>query len=75
MKHVDQSCFCFPGSPLEKLVSSTSDLPKRLDSRKRMSAEEFTEVMNQREQFFRKGKERAGGGKEKAVFLRFHASG
>ncbi|KAM5201494.1 hydroxymethylglutaryl-CoA synthase, mitochondrial [Hipposideros larvatus] len=43
-----------PGSPLEKLVSSTSDLPKRLDSRKRMSAQEFTEVMNQREQFFHK---------------------
>ncbi|XP_053448242.1 hydroxymethylglutaryl-CoA synthase, mitochondrial [Nycticebus coucang] len=41
-----------PGSPLEKLVSSTSDLPKRLDSRKRMSPEEFTEVMNQREHFY-----------------------
>uniref|UniRef100_A0A671FUP3 Hydroxymethylglutaryl-CoA synthase n=1 Tax=Rhinolophus ferrumequinum TaxID=59479 RepID=A0A671FUP3_RHIFE len=43
-----------PGSPLEKLVSSISDLPKRLASRKRVSAEEFTEIMNQREQFYRK---------------------
>ncbi|KAL2771946.1 hydroxymethylglutaryl-CoA synthase, mitochondrial isoform 2 precursor [Daubentonia madagascariensis] len=43
-----------PGSPLEKLVSSTSDLPKRLDSRKRMSPEEFTEIMNQREHFYHK---------------------
>ncbi|KAM5256016.1 hydroxymethylglutaryl-CoA synthase, mitochondrial isoform 2-T2 [Ctenodactylus gundi] len=43
-----------PGSPLEKLVSSVSDLPKRLASRKRMSPEEFTEVMNQREQFYHK---------------------
>uniref|UniRef100_A0A2K6TBU9 3-hydroxy-3-methylglutaryl-CoA synthase 2 n=1 Tax=Saimiri boliviensis boliviensis TaxID=39432 RepID=A0A2K6TBU9_SAIBB len=41
-------------SPLDKLVSSTSDLPKRLASRKRVSAEEFTEVMNQREQFYHK---------------------
>ncbi|XP_012663103.1 hydroxymethylglutaryl-CoA synthase, mitochondrial [Otolemur garnettii] len=43
-----------PGSPLEQLVSSTSDLPKRLDSRRRMSPEEFTEVMNQREHFYHK---------------------
>uniref|UniRef100_A0A2K6GTC3 Hydroxymethylglutaryl-CoA synthase n=1 Tax=Propithecus coquereli TaxID=379532 RepID=A0A2K6GTC3_PROCO len=43
-----------PGSPLEKLVSSTSDLPKRLDSRKRMSPEEFTEIMNEREHFYPK---------------------
>uniref|UniRef100_A0A5F9CMG2 Hydroxymethylglutaryl-CoA synthase n=1 Tax=Oryctolagus cuniculus TaxID=9986 RepID=A0A5F9CMG2_RABIT len=43
-----------PGSPLEKLVSSISDLPKRLASRKRMSPEEFTEIMNQREQFYHK---------------------
>uniref|UniRef100_A0A8C5KYD7 Hydroxymethylglutaryl-CoA synthase n=1 Tax=Jaculus jaculus TaxID=51337 RepID=A0A8C5KYD7_JACJA len=43
-----------PGSPLEKLVSSISDLPQRLDSRKRMSPEEFTEIMNQREQFYHK---------------------
>uniref|UniRef100_A0A2K6L1S8 Hydroxymethylglutaryl-CoA synthase n=2 Tax=Rhinopithecus TaxID=542827 RepID=A0A2K6L1S8_RHIBE len=43
-----------PGSPLDKLVSSTSDLPKRLDSRKCMSPEEFTEIMNQREQFYHK---------------------
>ncbi|XP_012617316.2 hydroxymethylglutaryl-CoA synthase, mitochondrial [Microcebus murinus] len=43
-----------PGSPLEQLVSSTSDLPKRLDSRKRMSPEEFTEIMNEREQFYHK---------------------
>ncbi|XP_058158940.1 hydroxymethylglutaryl-CoA synthase, mitochondrial [Dasypus novemcinctus] len=43
-----------PGSPLEKLVSSVSDLPNRLASRKRVSAEEFTEVMNQREHFHRK---------------------
>lgn len=43
-----------PGSTLEKLVSSVSDLPKRLDSRRRMSPEEFTEIMNQREQFYHK---------------------
>nr|XP_060477709.1 hydroxymethylglutaryl-CoA synthase, mitochondrial isoform X2 [Panthera onca] len=43
-----------PGSPLEKLVSSVSDLPKRLASRKRMSPEEFTEIMDQREQFYHK---------------------
>ncbi|XP_010641845.1 hydroxymethylglutaryl-CoA synthase, mitochondrial [Fukomys damarensis] len=43
-----------PDSPLEKLVSSASDLPERLASRKRMSPEEFTEVMNQREQFYHK---------------------
>ncbi|CAK6439332.1 unnamed protein product [Pipistrellus nathusii] len=43
-----------PGSPLEKLVSSLSDLPERLDSRKRMSPEEFTKIMEQREQFFHK---------------------
>ncbi|XP_077623703.1 hydroxymethylglutaryl-CoA synthase, mitochondrial isoform X2 [Crocuta crocuta] len=43
-----------PGSPLEKLVSSMSDLPKRLASRKRMSPEEFTEIMDQREQFYHK---------------------
>ncbi|XP_021571568.1 hydroxymethylglutaryl-CoA synthase, mitochondrial isoform X2 [Carlito syrichta] len=43
-----------PGSPLDKLVSSTADLPKRLASRKRMSPEEFTEIMNQREQFYHK---------------------
>lgn len=50
--------FCFPGSPLEKLVSSTSDLPKRLASRKRVSPEEFTEIMEQREQFYQKGKKK-----------------
>ncbi|ERE92077.1 hydroxymethylglutaryl-CoA synthase [Cricetulus griseus] len=43
-----------PGSPLEELVSSVSDLPKRLDSRRRMTPEEFTEIMNQREQFYHK---------------------
>ncbi|KAM6217711.1 hydroxymethylglutaryl-CoA synthase, mitochondrial [Rhynchocyon petersi] len=43
-----------PGSPLQKLVSSVSDLPNRLASRKRASAEEFTEVMDQREHFYRK---------------------
>ncbi|KAM4873314.1 hydroxymethylglutaryl-CoA synthase, mitochondrial [Thomomys bottae] len=43
-----------PGSPLDELVSSVADLPKRLDSRKRMSPEEFTEIMNQREQFYHK---------------------
>lgn len=37
-------------------MSSVSDLPKRLDSRRRMSPEEFTDIMNQREQFFHKGK-------------------
>lgn len=70
-KPVYQSCCCFSGSPLANLVSSLSDLPKRLDSRKRMSPEEFTEIMDQREQFFHKGKERAGREKEEAVFLRF----
>lgn len=45
--------FC-PRSPLEKLVSSMSDLPKRLASRKRVSAEEFAAVMEQREQFYNK---------------------
>ncbi|XP_044528452.1 hydroxymethylglutaryl-CoA synthase, mitochondrial [Gracilinanus agilis] len=40
-----------PGSPLEKLVSSVSDLPKRLASRKRVSPEEFSEVMSQREKY------------------------
>uniref|UniRef100_A0A8I3XDQ8 Hydroxymethylglutaryl-CoA synthase n=1 Tax=Callithrix jacchus TaxID=9483 RepID=A0A8I3XDQ8_CALJA len=49
-----------PGSPLDKLVSSTSDLPKRLASRKCVSPEEFTEIMNQREQFYHKGKKRGG---------------
>lgn len=39
-------------------MSSVSDLPKRLDSRRRMSPEEFTEIMNQREQFYHKGKKR-----------------
>ncbi|XP_065783153.1 hydroxymethylglutaryl-CoA synthase, mitochondrial isoform X2 [Muntiacus reevesi] len=43
-----------PGSPLEKLVTSTSDLQKRLASRKRVSPEEFTEIMNQREQYYHK---------------------
>ncbi|XP_047583943.1 hydroxymethylglutaryl-CoA synthase, mitochondrial [Lutra lutra] len=43
-----------PGSPLEELVSSMSDLPKRLASRKRMSPQEFTEIMDQREQFYHK---------------------
>ncbi|KAG3281176.1 3-hydroxy-3-methylglutaryl-CoA synthase 2, transcript variant X2 [Ictidomys tridecemlineatus] len=43
-----------PGSPLDTLVNSVSDLPKRLASRKRMSPEEFTEIMNQREKFFHK---------------------
>ncbi|KAL6044255.1 hypothetical protein STEG23_019935, partial [Scotinomys teguina] len=43
-----------PGSSLEKLVSSVSDLPKRLDSRRRMSPEEFTDIMNEREQFYHK---------------------
>uniref|UniRef100_A0A4X1SQY8 Hydroxymethylglutaryl-CoA synthase n=2 Tax=Sus scrofa TaxID=9823 RepID=A0A4X1SQY8_PIG len=43
-----------PGSPLEKLVSSVSDLPERLASRKRVSPEEFTEIMNQREQYYHK---------------------
>ncbi|XP_075396623.1 hydroxymethylglutaryl-CoA synthase, mitochondrial [Tenrec ecaudatus] len=42
------------GSPLEKLVSSVSDLPNRLASRKRASVEEFTEIMDQREHFLRK---------------------
>uniref|UniRef100_A0A4X2KMA0 Hydroxymethylglutaryl-CoA synthase n=1 Tax=Vombatus ursinus TaxID=29139 RepID=A0A4X2KMA0_VOMUR len=40
-----------PGSPLDKLVSSVSDLPKRLASRKCVSPEEFSEVMLQREKY------------------------
>ncbi|KAB0399407.1 hypothetical protein E2I00_006985, partial [Balaenoptera physalus] len=43
-----------PPPPLEKLVSSTSDLPKCLASRKRMSPEKFAEIMDQREQFYHK---------------------
>lgn len=50
-----------PGSPLDKLVSSLSDLPARLASRRRVSAEEYTEVMEQREHFYHKGKGRVGG--------------
>ncbi|XP_044295314.1 hydroxymethylglutaryl-CoA synthase, mitochondrial isoform X2 [Varanus komodoensis] len=38
-----------PGSPLEKLVSSLSDLGARLDSRKRVPPEEFAEIMQVRE--------------------------
>ncbi|CAD7693042.1 unnamed protein product [Nyctereutes procyonoides] len=41
-------------SPLEKLVSSMSDLPKCLTSQKHMSPQEFTEIMDQREQFYHK---------------------
>ncbi|XP_012585509.1 PREDICTED: hydroxymethylglutaryl-CoA synthase, mitochondrial isoform X2 [Condylura cristata] len=43
-----------PGSPLETLVSSIADLPKRLASRRRVSPEEFSEIMDQREQFYHK---------------------
>nr|XP_036877218.1 hydroxymethylglutaryl-CoA synthase, mitochondrial [Manis javanica] len=43
-----------PGSPLERLVSSMSDLPRRLASRKCVSPEEFTEIMGQREEFYHK---------------------
>ncbi|XP_037355321.1 hydroxymethylglutaryl-CoA synthase, mitochondrial [Talpa occidentalis] len=43
-----------PGSPLENLVSSIADLPKRLASRRRVSPEEFSEIMDQREQFYHK---------------------
>ncbi|KAJ6655465.1 hypothetical protein lerEdw1_005166 [Lerista edwardsae] len=39
-----------PGSPLEKLVSSCSDLAARLDSRKCISPEKFTEMMKLREE-------------------------
>ncbi|XP_049567615.1 LOW QUALITY PROTEIN: hydroxymethylglutaryl-CoA synthase, mitochondrial [Orcinus orca] len=43
-----------PHPPTEKLVSSTSDLPKCLTSRKHMSPEKFTEITDQREQFYHK---------------------
>nr|KAF6413327.1 3-hydroxy-3-methylglutaryl-CoA synthase 2 [Molossus molossus] len=43
-----------PGSPLEQLVSSMADLPTRLAARRRISAEEFTEIMEQREHFYHK---------------------
>ncbi|XP_030062547.1 hydroxymethylglutaryl-CoA synthase, mitochondrial [Microcaecilia unicolor] len=39
-----------PGSPLDKLVSSLSDLPDRLDSRKKVKPEEFTEIMKLKEE-------------------------
>lgn len=55
-------------------MSSMSGLPKRLASRKRMSPQEFTEIMDQREQFYHKGKEKGEKGGEEN-FLRFHASG
>ncbi|XP_039340469.1 hydroxymethylglutaryl-CoA synthase, mitochondrial isoform X2 [Mauremys reevesii] len=38
-----------PGSPLDKLVSSLSDLQTRLDARKCVPPEEFAEIMKQRE--------------------------
>lgn len=48
-------------------MSSMSDLPKRLASRKRMSPQEFTEIMDQREQFYHKGKKKTER-KEKEIF-------
>ncbi|XP_074858816.1 hydroxymethylglutaryl-CoA synthase, mitochondrial [Carettochelys insculpta] len=39
-----------PGSPLDKLVSSLSDLPLRLAARKRVPPEEFAAIMKQREE-------------------------
>ncbi|XP_029474691.1 hydroxymethylglutaryl-CoA synthase, mitochondrial [Rhinatrema bivittatum] len=39
-----------PGSPLDKLVSSLSDLPARLASRKRVQPKEFEEIMKLREE-------------------------
>ncbi|XP_028936150.1 hydroxymethylglutaryl-CoA synthase, mitochondrial [Ornithorhynchus anatinus] len=38
------------GSSLDKLVSSLTDLPGRLASRKRLSPEQFSEIMKQREE-------------------------
>ena len=73
VKQVFQSCFCFAGSPLEKLASSMSDLPERLASRKRMSAEEFTAIMEQREQFYHKGKAKQEEKRRRQFFLRFCA--
>ena len=56
-------------------MSSVSDLPKRLASRKRMSPEEFTEIMDQREQFYHKGKKKGRKRKRGIFVLRFHARG
>nr|XP_033772731.1 hydroxymethylglutaryl-CoA synthase, cytoplasmic-like isoform X1 [Geotrypetes seraphini]XP_033772732.1 hydroxymethylglutaryl-CoA synthase, cytoplasmic-like isoform X1 [Geotrypetes seraphini] len=39
-----------PGSPLDKLVSSLSDLSNRLDSRKKVQPGEFAEMMKLREE-------------------------
>lgn len=39
-----------PGSPLDKLVSSLADLPGRLDARKRVAPQDFTEIMKRREE-------------------------
>ncbi|XP_075772432.1 hydroxymethylglutaryl-CoA synthase, mitochondrial [Pelodiscus sinensis] len=39
-----------PGSPLDTLVSSLSDLQTRLDARKRVPPEEFAGIMKQREE-------------------------
>ncbi|XP_074816966.1 hydroxymethylglutaryl-CoA synthase, mitochondrial isoform X2 [Natator depressus] len=39
-----------PGSPLDKLLSSLSDLQTRLDARKQVPPEEFAEIMKQREE-------------------------
>lgn len=74
VKRMEGFCCCPPGSPLEKLVSSVSDLPERLASRKRVSPEEFTEIMNQREQYYHKGKKNGEREEGKASFLRCYAS-
>jgi len=39
-----------PDSPLDKLVSSLADLPARLDARKRVAPQDFTEIMKRREE-------------------------
>lgn len=51
-----------PGSPLDKLVSSLSDLQTRLDSRKRVPPEEFAEIMKQREESHHLGEGAQDGG-------------
>ncbi|XP_009983457.1 PREDICTED: LOW QUALITY PROTEIN: hydroxymethylglutaryl-CoA synthase, mitochondrial [Tauraco erythrolophus] len=38
------------GSPLDKLVSSLADLPARLDARKRVAPQDFTDIMKRREE-------------------------
>lgn len=49
ISHGKLCALSLPGSPLEKLVSSLSDLETRLDSRKCVPPEKFSEIMKLRE--------------------------